>query len=417
MKILVISKSGDGFGIAQKLQEEGHTIRFYVKESGFDYVLNGILPQVHNWEPSARDWADFVISDMVGFGKLATKLAAMNVVYLGFNQIGDLMELDRGKQMQLFTRFNIGIPETEEFANPAQGNSITDNWEDPGYVIKPSGNLDTGKTYVIRDKDTFTWALEQYSGDQDLVVQKIVNGVEISTEGWFDGIEWAEPFNHTIELKRFMNDDIGPNTGCMGNVVWRAKNDKLVQNLKKLTPFLRHAEFRGPIDINTIVNSSGIYALELTTRFGYDAVEGLYESLSKKCFGDILLDLATKTNQNDPIQIPMREGFTAVVRLTVPPYPFDKAKPSERGLPVIGIPHNLESIYPADIYKNNGQFFWSASDGVLCKVAAFNEDLDKAIEEAYLKVNKISAQGLQYRTDVGCTVRKSINLLKTWGYM
>ncbi|KKM07908.1 hypothetical protein LCGC14_1729250, partial [marine sediment metagenome] len=68
MKILIISKSGDGFGIAQKMQAEGHEIRIWVKEEGFDFVLKNIVEQVSSWRPSASDWADLVIADMVGFG-------------------------------------------------------------------------------------------------------------------------------------------------------------------------------------------------------------------------------------------------------------------------------------------------------------------------------------------------------------
>lgn len=420
MKILMISKSGDGFGIAQKLQAEGHEIRIWVKEKGFENVLAGIVTQVPNWKSSAANWAQFVIADMVGFGKMATQLDAMNVDHLGFNVIGDLMELDRAKQMELFRRFSILIPETQEFETPEQAKSILDEWEGKGYVIKPSGNLDTGKTYVVRDRETFAWALETYSGDQELVVQRIVNGVEISTEGWFDGNEWAEPFNHTIEKKRFMNDDKGPNTGCMGNIVWRVDNperDAFVQNLKKLTPFLKRADYRGPIDINTIANQTGIYALELTTRFGYDAIEGLYESLNKPQLGIILHDLATKPRGGGPVQFPMRGGVSAVVRLTVPPYPHGKASRDDRGLPITGIRNDLRHIYPADIFKNNGQFMWSASDGVLAKVAVFSNNLEDAIRDVYKEVDKISAQGLQYRTDIGSDVAEAGKQLRKWGYL
>jgi len=98
MKILIISKSGDSFGIAQKMQEEGHEIRIWVKESGFDFVLKNIIEQVPSWRPSASHWADLVISDMVGFGRMATVLDNFDVPHVAFNQISDMMELDRSKR-------------------------------------------------------------------------------------------------------------------------------------------------------------------------------------------------------------------------------------------------------------------------------------------------------------------------------
>ena len=422
MKILIISKAGDGFGIAQKLKAEGHDVRIWVEEKGFDTVGAGIVNQVSNWQPSASEWADLVISDMVGFGKLAKRLEGFKVPHLGFNQIGDMMELDRGKQMQMFRRFSVPIPETQEFSNPEQAKSILDDWRNPGYVIKPNGNLDTGKTMMARDPDIYEWSLDQFSGDQGLIVQEIEEGVEISTEGWFDGQEWLTPFNHTIEYKRFFPGKVGTNTGSMGNVVWPVTNprkDRFVDNLKRLTPFLRAAKYKGPLDINTIANPSGIWALEVTSRLGYDAIEALYETLSPKNLTEILFTLAKSPpgKAHEKINIPMRKGFGVAVRLTVPPYPFNKADKDLAGMPVVGIPRDLNHVYATDLFFNRGQFKWSASDGVLAKVAGFGKTIDQARKNAYSVADKVDTQGLQFRVDIGESAEADINKLKAWGYM
>ena len=418
MKILMISKSGDGFGILQKLKAEGHDVRIWVKEKGFEFVCAGILEQVPAWRPSATAWADLVISDMVGFGNLATSLEKMKVPYLGFNPIADLIELDRSKQMELFRRFSVQIPETEAFSTPDQAKVILEDWQEPGYVIKPSGNLDTGKTMVVRSPEIFEWALEQFAGDQDLVVQGIEEGIEISTEGWFDGRDWIAPFNHTIEYKKLFPGDIGVNTGCMGNVVWKTKENEFTKNLERLAPFLRAAGFRGPIDINTIANKTGIYALEITARFGYDAIEALYETLGIKDLAGILSKIAGQSSKNrTKITIPIKKGFGIAVRLSVPPYPFDKADKDKRGRPIVGIDKSLESIYPTDIYFNKGMFRWAASDGVLMKVGSFGKSVDEAIGIVYNKIESIETEGLQYRDDIGKDVDRKITQLKAWGYL
>lgn len=416
MKILMVSKNGDGFGLAQKLQEEGHDLRIWVQAEGFEFVAQGMLEQVSSWRPSASDWADLVIADMVGFGRFATTLEQFGVSHLGFNQIADMMELDRQKQMQLLRKFNIDIPITEEFSNPSQARSILAEWTEPGYVIKASGNLSTGRTFVVRDPAIFAWALEQFAGDQDLIVQRIVSGVEISTEGWFDGDSWVEPFNHTFEKKRFLNGDVGPNTGCMGNVVWaidKPEKDKFVQVLKKLTPFLRAADYKGPIDINTIANSDGIFALELTTRFGYDAIEALYELLDKKQLGEFFANLSVGTAANLPMA---RDEFGIAVRLSVPPFPHRKADKRDRGMP-IKLPHDLTHLHLTDVYMNNNMFLWAASDGVLGKVTARGKTVKEARAAAYDVISRIEAQGLQYRTDIGLDYETQIRHLEDWGYV
>ena len=418
MKILIISKSGDGFGIAQKMQAEGHEIRIWVKEEGFDFVLKNIVEQVSSWRPSASDWADLVIADMVGFGRMETTLDNFEVPHVGFNQIADMMELDRAKQMQLFSKFGIETPETESFANPTAAKSILDGWINPGYVIKPSGNLDTGKTFVTRDAETFSWALEQFSGDQDLIVQRIVEGVEISTEGWFNGEDWLNPFNHTIEYKRFLTGDLGPNTGCSGNVVWavdKPQKDELVKNLKKLGPFLKAAGYKGPIDLNTIATSSGIFALELTTRIGYDAIEALYEIMEPQDLGEVFDSLG---RGDKPVDLPVKKGmFGIAIRLTVPPYPHRKADKRDKGLPIIGLPEDLDHFYLTDVFLNNNLYQWSASDGVLMKVGGNGRTIKEATAAAYERAKSIRVEGAQYRVDIASGAERNISQLKKWGYL
>ncbi len=416
MKILMMSKNGDGFGLAQKLQEEGHDIRVWVQSKGYEFVLQGLVEQVSSWRPSASDWADFVLADMVGFGRFATALDSFNVDHLGFNQIADMAELDRAKQMQLFRKFNIDIPDTEEFENPKAAEAILDDWIAPGYVIKPSGNLNTGKTFIIRDQSIYRWALEQFAGDQDLIVQRIVEGVEISTEGWFNGRNWVKSFNHTIEYKSLFPDGVGPLTGCMGNVVWvvnKPNKDVFVLALKKLTPFLKAADYKGPIDLNTIATSAGIFALELTVRFGYDAIEALYELMDKKDLGNDLLSLS-KGELND-LSVRKNE-FGLVVRLSIPPYPHRQADSRDRGMPII-IPRDFDHIYLTDVYHNSGEYRWAASDGVLMKVGGSGKNVAEAQRAAKTIYNRIHAPGLQYRSDIGDSVGSDISRLKAWGYL
>lgn len=418
MKILIISKSGDGFGIAQKMQEEGHEIRIWVKEDGFDFVLKNIIEQVSSWRPSASSWADLVIADMVGFGRMATTLDSFDVAHVGFNQIADMMELDRAKQMQLFSKFGIETPETESFPNPTAAKSILDGWAKPGYAIKPSGNLDTGKTFVVQDEETYNWALEQFSGDQDLVVQKIIEGVEISTEGWFNGEDWLSPFNHTIEYKRFLVDNLGPNTGCSGNLVWavdKPEKDRFVENIKKLAPFLKAAGYKGPIDINTIATANDIFALEITARIGYDAIEALYEISEPQDLGEIFANLG---RDGEPVDLPVKQGqFGIAVRLTIPPYPHRRVDKRDKGLPILGVPEDFEHFYLADVFLNNNLLQWSASDGVLMKVGASGRNIKEAISKVYERAGSVRAEGLQYRTDIASDAERSIAQLRRWGYL
>ena len=419
MKILMISESGDGFGIAHKLKAEGNQVRIYVKERKYERAMLGIIDFVDSWRVAAADWADLVVADMVGFGKHASVLDKFNVPHLGFSVVGDLLELDRQKQMKAFRKTGINIPETYDFDSPGEAKEmIRGLWtkETRGWALKPSGNLATGKTFIVREAETLDWALDQYTGDQELIAQKLVEGVEISTEGWFNGSDWVLPFNHTMEEKRFLTGGLGPNTGCMGNVVWTAESDAFVRELKRLTPILKNANYRGAIDLNMIANQRGLFALELTTRFGYDAMEALYEILEEP-LGKVLLDVAMGGRK----QVKVAKGtFGIAVRITVPPYPHAEPEPNDKGLPVFGVPSSVNdqrSYFLTDVYKDGNLYRWAAADGVLMKVTAKHKNLDKAIKTVYDRVEVIKTQGMQYRTDIGARVEQDIAQLQSWGYL
>lgn len=417
MKILMMSKEGDGLAIAAKLQEEGHEVRVWLPEEDFEFALLGVVDRSSSWRKDASDWADLVVSDMVGFGDKEQVLQGFEVLYLGFNQMADVLELKRHRQIQAFRKFGVSMPETFSFETPEHAKDLFGLWTSTvkGFVLKPSGNIETGRTYVLKDKRLLDWALDQYSGDQELVAQRYVEGVEISTQGWFNGMTWLEPFDHTMEEKRFLTGDIGPNTGCMGNTVWpiaKSDRDRFVQELKKLTSLFKAMNYKGPVDLNCIANSEGIWALELTVRFGYDAIEAWYGLLNEP-LAMVLMELAMGTKGN----IDLKDEFSTAVRLSVPPYPHDKPSKLDRGLPILNVAPERPNQFLTDVFWENNMARWSAADGVLLKVTGSGKTPKVSRRAAYQGVKEIRTQGLQFRTDIGERVEGDMKKLKSWRYI
>src|SRR5437899_9738083 len=89
-----------------------------------------------------------------------------------------------------------------------------------------------------------------------------------------------------------MNDNKGPNTGYSGNLVWiyDQVNKPFIfrEGLEKLKDFLKEYNYKGMIDLNTIVTDSKVYGLEWTPRFGYDASATLYSCFNNDTLGNFL---------------------------------------------------------------------------------------------------------------------------------
>ena len=420
MKILIIS-DGDGLGIGQRLVHDGHDVAIWIKDAAYDMCGVGIVERPKTWR-SKLAWADFIMCDMVGFGHLEEIFRRMGKPYIACNPLMDMMELDRQKGMEIFKKVGITIPETFGFKGVEEAKeTIMALPFESGFVLKPDDNIGTAKTLVIADQAELEWAFSTYKPETHMIVQRIVEGVEISTEGWFNGRDFVRPFNHTFEEKRLMEGNLGPNTGCMGNVVLARESNKLTKaTVERLKPFLAKVGYRGPVDVNCIVNESGAFALEATARFGYDAIEALVEGLREPFF-DLLFETAMGTKK----EMDVTSDSMIAVRLTVPPYPMEKAPEPEWGDPIGGITvDNINHLFLCSVYadQSDGKFKVAPPDGIVLKATAHGgkvgSDYTKFCRDrVYRTLDNIKVSNKQYRLDIGKRVNGDMAKLIAWGWL
>jgi len=408
----MLSMDGDGLGLAHQLVKDGNSVDVFIKDTRYKDSGRGIVNRVQSWRPHVAK-ADLVIGDMVGFGQYEETLRKLGKPLLGISKWADHIELDRVMGLQLFEAAGIDVPETESYETPESARHLVKVWRDPGYVLKPSGNLDTAKTYICRDKETLNWALEQYKAEQELIIQELIDGIEVSTEGWFNGRDWIIPFSHTYEEKRFLDRDFGPNTGCMGNVVISTRGDRLVEQLlSPLTEILRNVGYRGPLDVNAIVTKERVYALEPTPRLGYDAIEAVMESLREPTL-DVLFETAMGVKK----EINMADTPSIAVRVSVRPWPHGDPKPGDMGLPIDIDPAAMNHIFLTDAMIEDDELKYAAGDGVVMKVTAGGGTVEEARRRAYRTVNNIGLLDKQVRSDIGKRVPGDIKQLTEWGWL
>jgi len=338
---------------------------------------------------------------------------------LGCNEVADVIELDRQRGMKVAKMVGMTIPDTIDCAGVDEARAI--EWENEfGYVIKPTGNLHTGTTYVCTDREFYDYALEQFKPEQEFIIQAAIDPsttVEVSTEGWFNGVDFIEPFNHTFEEKKFMPGDLGEMSGCMGNIVVPLREaTKLVkETVMKMVPVLKKAAYRGPLDVNCLVTKDAAYVLEFTPRFGYDAIEALMCGMQAGSVGGFLFEMATGIAKS----IPMTGfDFLMAVNMSHSPYPIqsEDALGYEDG-PVLGVDSVGKDVYLAEVYKKDNKYFASGGDGIICKVVAHGRDVRETQRRCYDKVDKIRFMNPQYRVDIGDRVEKDMKRLKEWGWI
>jgi phosphoribosylamine--glycine ligase len=208
------------------------------------------------------------------------------------------------------------------------------------------------------------------------------------------------PFNHTVERKQIANDNLGPSCGCSGNAVWGwfyGSNHVIEQGIKLMGPVLREFGYVGPIDLNTVVNEKGVFALEFTPRFGYDALPAFLQ-LYNGDFGELMVSLAAGDR---PKEMSLKRGYGSALRISVPPYPSEEFK-HVGGIPIRGWEkeHRSNLFFYEVMLTDDGKFVTSPAYGAVAAITGYGMTLEEAFEIPYDLARKARIPEKQYRTDM-----------------
>lgn len=399
---LILSECGDGVGLALRLKAEGHNAKIKIFDHAFEHQGQGLVDFADSFSHGQT-----VIADVTGYGQILDKFRDDGARIFGGGSFADKLEKDRTIAEEVFEKADIKTPKSEHASSwddAAKLVRVMGNKSEK-VVLKPEGSLSgVVPSFVASDVEEALSYLELYkkehsSDEVNLTVQEFIEGVALSTEGWFNGREWVDGmFNHTLERKQFLNGDLGPSGGCTGNVVWAcdSKDPIVKQTLLKLTEVLAEHLYVGPIDVNCVVNKDGVYALEFTPRFGYDAFPTLLYSLCDFDFGAFIDDLARGDNSSEILS----PGFGAGIRLSLPPWPSEQFK-HEGGVRLQGFTEaDKQRFYPFGVQLVDEGLQSSHGVGILGTLNNVGSTIGEAFARAYEVVSRLRVPDLQFRTDL-----------------
>lgn len=407
MRFRLISRHADGIGLLYRIWQEGFETDFWVHDKRAKPTYKGILPQVQSYSEGLKK-SDIVLFDMVGLGFLADRLKKKVAVY-GGGRINDKLELDRAFGMQTAQAARIKVPEHETFSSWDKAIDFVKK-NKKTWVLKPQDNKSPMFTYVSEGPDDMIDMLGYFKTlwpKMEFVLQEKVEGVEVSTEAWYvNGELVPNSINSTVETKRFMDGDKGPNTGCMTSVVWFHKGKPKIyfQTLGKLEKLLKRKKYSGPLDMNCIITKEGPCFLEFTARFGYNAVYAALQQLPE--FGNYLADMA----QGRIPKIKPSQDYSVAIRVSIPPYPQDIDASKTAGRPISGI-DSLKDVFLLDA-KYDGRIVTAGVDGVIAEITGRGKTLEELDKEVYRKVDKIKIPDKQFRSDGIQVAKERIERLK-----
>jgi phosphoribosylamine--glycine ligase len=235
-----------------------------------------------------------------------------------------------------------------------------------------------------------------------LLVEQFLVGREVSFIVLTDGDRTFE-FRATQDHKAAYDGDQGPNTGGMGAYcVDTILSDDLRQVVMDtiIEPSLagmraRGAKVQGFLYCGLMMTADGPKVLEYNVRLGDPETQPLLYRMNDD-FGELLASAAR--GALDPSLVGWREGATACVVLASGGYPGHH----EKGKEITGTAQANASgakVFHAGTLLRDGKLV--TSGGRVLGVTAAGPDLAAALSSAYRAVEKISFEGVQYRSDIG----------------
>jgi phosphoribosylamine-glycine ligase len=416
-RFYIWSIEGDGCALAWRLKQEGYDVVLRIDELWLRSNLDGIVEKTTRMPRLS----DIVVFDGVGQGEEAARLAQSGYAVIGSSLLADELELDRAGAMKQFVELGIAIPETHECANVSEAIEVVQKQQGK-WVFKPSGNQDCATTYVAKDELDMVEMLVHFQStlgdDIECIMQRKLDGVCVSTEGWWNGEEWIDgAFNSTIEAKDLLVGNVGPKTGCEWCVVWpyEAMPELAMQLHAKIEGLLQTDTYIGPWDFNCIITPDGVpYLLEATPRFGYDAIEA-YASLFNRPVGEMLVALV----EQEPLW-PIAYGEVGMsLRFNVKPYPFANEQFTASGDTAIRYRHEDEShLWFTGVRMQKRRLVSAPTYGLVGVAAAAGRpgDLWNLCDQVQNIVSRVAVPDLMYRTDPGSGVYDDWHRLHLLGY-
>lgn len=419
MKILVIGSGGREHAIVRALKKSPRATDIYVLPgnggiSADAVCVPGSATDVAGAVDFAREiGADFAVvtpDDPLCLG-MADALEHIGVPVFGPSKAAAQIEGSKVFAKGLMRKYGIPTAACEVFDDFEAALAYVDAAPLP-IVVKADG-LALGKGVTIAQtreeaRSAVRAAMcERVFGESGarLVIEEYLEGPEVSVLSFTDG-HTLVPMVSSMDHKRALDGDLGPNTGGMGTVApnpWYTPEIAAECMERIFLPTMRamNAEgrtFRGCLYFGLILTKDGPKVIEYNCRFGDPETQVVLPLLDTD-----LLEImeATAAGRLAEVDIRWKPGRACCVILASGGYP----KAYKKGLPISGLEENGQlpgepaEVFHAGTKLESGRYY--TNGGRVLGVTATASSLEEAVSRSYAAADRISFEGLHRRGDIG----------------
>ncbi|MGD9559288.1 MAG: phosphoribosylamine--glycine ligase [Oscillospiraceae bacterium] len=418
MKVAVIGGGGREHAIIRKLNEDGRCSAIYAipgnggiagEATCLPLKATDIPAVVQQCRQLGVDYVVVAPDDPLALG-MVDALAAQGIPAFGPTRAAARIEASKVFAKALMKMYNIPTADFESFGDAAAALDYIRRRGRYPVVVKADG-LALGKGVLICQNEAEatdaiqTIMVEKKFGDSGarVVVEEFLTGPEVSVLAFCDG-ETLVPMVSSMDHKRALDGDAGPNTGGMGTVApnphytpamaQRSYEEIFLPTVRALQT--EGAPFKGCLYFGLMLTADGPKVIEYNCRFGDPETQVVLPLLESD-----LLEIMRACTEGRLREAMVRfaPGAAACVVMASGGYPEKYAT----GLPITGLAEAERlpgvAVYHAGTRLENGQLL--TSGGRVLGVTAVAPTLSAALSTAYQAAGAIHFEGAHYRRDIG----------------
>lgn len=411
MKVMVVGGGGREHAIIKKLAESDAVTEIFALPGN-----GGIAKDATCVDIGAKEIdkiVEFAIQEKIEFAVVAPDdplvlgavdaLEAAGVPCFGPEAKAAIIEGSKVFAKNLMKKYQIPTAAYEVFSDINAALTYLETAPIPT-VIKADG-LALGKGVIIAEtRDDAIAAVRSMMEDKvfgesgaNIVIEEFLTGPEVSVLAFTDG-KTVVPMVSSMDHKRAKDGDQGLNTGGMGTVAPNPYYTKEVADLCMKTIFLPTIEamnkegrtFRGCLYFGLMLTEEGPKVIEYNCRFGDPEAQVVLPLLKSDLF-EIMKSVREGTLSDCKVEF--SDGAACCVILASDGYPEHYEKGFEISMP------EGELIFVAGAALKDGKLV--TSGGRVLGVTAVADDLQSAVDKAYVLAKKVRFENRYFRRDIG----------------
>lgn len=415
MNILIIGSGGREFALGRKIKSDPKCKNLYFAPG--NGATNRLGTNVNITD--LNKLADFAVENNIDLTVVGPEdpltngvvdlFRSKNLAIFGPTKAAARLEGSKAFMKNFLAKHNIPTAKYIESSNQSDLERFIDTLSAP-IVVKADG-LCAGKGVIIAEShdEAKKAAAEMLSGasfgdaGKKVVVEEFLDGFELSVFALSDGKNYVI-LPACQDHKRLLTGDKGPNTGGMGaycptplatNELMKKIENRIIKPTidgmaKDGTPF------EGVLFTGVMVVNNEPYTLEFNVRFGDPECEELMALLDSSAV-DLFMRGASKNLAG--VDLKFKDGYAVGVVVASKDYPYKSSKPTK-----ITVEKEVENAHICYAGVGNDGVDLIATGGRVLVSVGVGDTIKTAQQNAYKQIEKISFDGMQYRTDIAWQV-------------